>query len=231
MVTVKAPPNENPPLCTCGCAAPVTWQPGRGWSRYIRGHHLRGKPGTRLGAVTSEETKRKMSEAQRRRVKGKRRRDREPFGPGVYATHEYRETRRRLIEGRPCGKCGSSENIHAHHEILGDDESLVPLCRSCHGKEHHGHPAAKGKLPPFDEKPPLCKCGCGTPVYWKRVRGWGTFIRGHGGAKVPAGTRKKEPPLCGCGCSESVKFRYGKGWNKYKRGHGQRVEGHYSTKR
>ncbi len=227
MATTKPPIAEEAPLCGCGCKTPVAWGPGKGWSRYRSGHQGIGKPGSRLGATTSDSTKNKMSEAQKRRFAGKRRRDLDPTGSGVYSTHEYREARARLVVGKPCRKCGSSENIHAHHEIFGDDESLIPLCSSCHASEHHGHPGAKGSEPPTGAIPPLCKCGCGTPVFWKRVRGWGTYIRGHGTAKIPAGTQKQEAPLCGCGCDEAVKFRHGKGWSTYKRGHGQRIEGHY----
>lgn len=35
-----------------------------------------------------------------------------------------------------CQECGSTELIQAHHEIPGDDDSLVALCASCHSKRH-----------------------------------------------------------------------------------------------
>ena len=87
-----------------------------------------------------------------------------------------------------------------------------------------------GRIPMSGDTPPLCQCGCGRPVKWKRVRGWAKFCKGHGVAKIPAGSKDQEAPTCKCGCGEKVTFRFGKGWNAYKRGHGQRVEGHYKTK-
>lgn len=41
-----------------------------------------------------------------------------------------------------CKECGSTELIQAHHEIPGDDDSLVPLCAECHSKKHANVPKA-----------------------------------------------------------------------------------------
>lgn len=205
----KLPPGGKiPPSCGCGCGQPVNWSPGKGWSSYLKGHASRGKQGPRKGAVFSDETRKRMSLAAKHRYAGKRRRDTEKTpGIGVYATLEYREARAAL-EGQPCSKCGSTDDVGAH-----------------------AAPDAKGQQPPPGEKPPLCACGCGQPVAWKRVRGWAKYRKGHGAAKVPGGTRLQEPPLCKCGCGEPVKFRFGKGWSEYKRGHRQRVEGGYRSRR
>jgi len=35
-----------------------------------------------------------------------------------------------------CQECGATELIQAHHEIPGDDSSLVVLCAECHSKRH-----------------------------------------------------------------------------------------------
>lgn len=35
-----------------------------------------------------------------------------------------------------CQECGSTELIHAHHEIPGDDSSLIVFCAECHSKRH-----------------------------------------------------------------------------------------------
>lgn len=209
---------DAPPLCACGCGQPVHWSRAHGWSEYRRGHFNRGRPGTRLGAVTSEETKQKQREAHQARWAGKRLRDREEKpGRGVYQTAEYQRARK-AIEGLPCERCGSTENVGAHHLRPGDDFSLVPRCSKCHPTAHAA-PGAHGQHPPPGEQPPLCACGCGQPVRWKRVRGWGRFLHGHACAKVPAGTRLQEAPLCVCGCGQRVKFRFGKGWGEYRRGH------------
>ena len=185
----------------------------------------------------SEEQKLRISEAGRARSYFARAYDREvPLAvQNIYGTYAYKDARRRIIKNRPCLHCGATKRIHAHHTIPGDNESLVPLCAACHKREHCRLDGiilenVKGRTPPPGEQPPLCQCGCGTPVNWKRVRGWGTHIRGHGNAVVPAGTQKQEAPLCACGCKEPVKFRHGKGWNEYKRGHGQRIIGHYSQR-
>lgn len=173
------------------------------------------------------ETLEKMRASATARWKGKRLRDVEATpGRGVYSTREYQEARKTIM-GRPCAACASTEKIHAHHLVPGDDSTLIPLCVSCHAKAHHSHANVNGKSPPPGAIPPLCACGCGRPVLWKRVRGWGEYLRGHGSAKIPAGTSSGPAPLCGCGCGEPVKFRHGRGWNQYRRGHGQRVEGHY----
>ena len=231
MATLKAPEGSIPPKCSCGCSQDVNWRPGKGWALWRVGHSMIGKPGTRLGAVFSEETKRKMSESMIVHYAGIRRRDLEPAGRGVYNTVEYKQARSNLVEGKPCGKCGSLENVHAHHEIPGNDSTLVPLCRSCHVIEHrtHGNPY-NGRTPIAGSAAPLCACGCGRPVKWKRVRGWATYCKGHSNAKVPGGTKDQAPPLCQCGCGEPVKFRHGLGWNPYKTGHRQRVTGGYRTK-
>lgn len=212
----------DPPLCACGCRQPVSWREGKGWSTYIRGHSRRGRKST-------EEHKHKISEAAKQRYAGKRRRDTEDEpGTGVYASWEYREARK-AIEGQPCSKCGSADGVCTHHETPGDDSTLVPLCRHCHPTAHAA-PGAKGQQPPPGEEPPLCACGCGQPVAWKRVRGWAKFRKGHSGAKVPADTRLQDAPLCKCGCGDPTKFRFGRGWNEYKRGHRQRVEGGYRSR-
>jgi hypothetical protein len=228
------PPPTTPPLCECGCASPVGWKPGVGWRRFAgRGHATRVNPGSRLGAETSKETRAKQSAAGTARYKGVRARDVEDVpGLGVYATVEYKAARK-LFNGKPCASCGSpriGKKGHVHHLVPGDDSLLIPLCASCHAKAHHSHAKVNGKQPPPGAVPPLCACGCKQPVLWKRVRGWGEYLRGHGNAKVPAGTASGNAPLCACGCEAPVKFRHGKGWNKYRRGHGQRVEGHYSSR-
>lgn len=35
-----------------------------------------------------------------------------------------------------CQECGSTEFIQAHHQIPGEDDSLVVLCAECHSKKH-----------------------------------------------------------------------------------------------
>jgi len=39
-----------------------------------------------------------------------------------------------------CQECGSSELIQAHHEIPGNDDSLIALCADCHSKRHPNMP-------------------------------------------------------------------------------------------
>ena len=41
-----------------------------------------------------------------------------------------------------CQECGSTELIQAHHEIPGDDDSLIPLCAECHSNKHPDVPKA-----------------------------------------------------------------------------------------
>jgi len=223
------PEGATPPLCACGCGNPTNWLPGYGWGRWLHAHNVRGRPGLRLGVKALDETRARQSKSLREHYAGIRRRDREPTGPGVYATSEYLQARADLVEGKPCCRCGNLENIHAHHAILGDDSSLVPMCKPCHASHHHSTPYTKRNQPPTGSVAPLCACGCGRPVKWKRVRGWATYCKGHGVAKVSGKIRCQEAPACQCGCGEPVKFRHGVGWNPYKRGHGQRVYGHYKT--
>lgn len=93
----------------------------------------------------SADHREKIRVAAVQRYEGVRRRDLEETpGVGVYATHEYREARQRLVEGKPCINCGSLENVHAHHVVPGDDETLVPLCLRCH-PQIHAAPGAKGQ--------------------------------------------------------------------------------------
>jgi len=42
--------------------------------------------------------------------------------------------------GYRCQECGSTELIQAHHEIPGDDSSLIVLCAECHSKRHPNVP-------------------------------------------------------------------------------------------
>lgn len=224
------PEGSLPPLCECGCGKPTKWSKGFGWGKWVHAHNVLGRPGLRSGVKALDETKARQSKSLREHYAGIRRRDLDPTGPGVYSTGEYQQAREDLVVGKPCSKCGSLENVHAHHQIPGDDYSLIPLCGACHASHHHATPYTKRNQPPVNSFAPLCACGCGRPVKWKRVRGWATYCKGHCNAKVPGGTKDQAPPLCGCGCGEPVKFHFGKGWNKYKQGHSQRVEGHYKTK-
>lgn len=41
-----------------------------------------------------------------------------------------------------CQECGSTELIQAHHEIPGDDTSLISLCAECHSQRHPDLPKA-----------------------------------------------------------------------------------------
>ncbi len=41
-----------------------------------------------------------------------------------------------------CQECGSTELIQVHHEIPGDDNSLIALCAECHSKKHPDVPMA-----------------------------------------------------------------------------------------
>lgn len=41
-----------------------------------------------------------------------------------------------------CQRCGSTEYIQAHHQIRGDDSSLLVLCAECHSEEHPDVPKA-----------------------------------------------------------------------------------------
>lgn len=152
---------------------------------------------------------------------GKRARDEKNEGHAVYQTWEYREARKRLVEGKPCRQCGALDRVHAHHEREGDDSSLVPLCIVCHPIHHGALRGAKPRRAPEHAEAPLCACGCGRPVAWKRVRGWAKYRKGHSGAKVGA-ERHGPAPLCKCGCGEAVMMRHGRGWNAYKRGHVRR---------
>jgi hypothetical protein len=225
-----APEGSIAPFCSCGCGTLMQWNAWKGYGKWCPGHNNKGKPSTRLGVTITEETRYRMSKARSAYYEGIRRRDIDPTGPGVYSTNEYKEARYQLVEGNPCSKCGSEEKIHAHHVIPGDDSSLIPLCKSCHASLHHGDENTKPKNSPIGETAPLCACGCGRPVKWKRVRGWAQFCKGHGTSKIPCNIHTQEAPLCKCGCGETTKFRHGKGWGEYKRGHGQRIYGHYSEK-
>lgn len=35
-----------------------------------------------------------------------------------------------------CQECGSKHKVQAHHNIRGDDTSLITLCAECHSKRH-----------------------------------------------------------------------------------------------
>ena len=39
-----------------------------------------------------------------------------------------------------CSLCGSTENVQAHHQVHGDDSSLVVLCGECHSTQHPNTP-------------------------------------------------------------------------------------------
>lgn len=39
-----------------------------------------------------------------------------------------------------CQKCGSSKFIQEHHQIPGDDSSIIILCGECHSAEHPNVP-------------------------------------------------------------------------------------------
>ncbi len=35
-----------------------------------------------------------------------------------------------------CQECGATELIQSHHQVKGDDNSLIALCANCHSKKH-----------------------------------------------------------------------------------------------
>lgn len=41
-----------------------------------------------------------------------------------------------------CQECGSRNRIQAHHQVRGDDNSLIPLCAECHSERHPDMPKA-----------------------------------------------------------------------------------------
>ena len=55
-----------------------------------------------------------------------------------------------------CQECGSTELIHAHHELPGYDNSIIALCAECHSKRHPTVPKAlffnKGIQPYWNNK-------------------------------------------------------------------------------
>ena len=44
--------------------------------------------------------------------------------------------------GYICVECGSIEKIQAHHQIKGDDNSMICLCAECHSEKHPELPKA-----------------------------------------------------------------------------------------
>ena len=57
--------------------------------------------------------------------------------------------------GEHCETCGTTENLVAHH-IDGDRsnnalDNLLPVCRSCHAKIHHGSPGYEQWYKQLDE--------------------------------------------------------------------------------
>lgn len=70
---------------------------------------------------------------------------------------------------------------------------------------------------PGMKNPPLCKCGCGTPVEESRKAPgtWNRYYSRHG---VPRNKEQfKTPPLCKCGCGQMVSWSYSQGgrWHAY----------------
>lgn len=41
-----------------------------------------------------------------------------------------------------CAECGSTELIQAHHQVPGDDRTMIPLCAECHSRKHPNVPKA-----------------------------------------------------------------------------------------
>jgi predicted RNA-binding Zn-ribbon protein involved in translation (DUF1610 family) len=46
----------------------------------------------------------------------------------------------KILAKYTCQKCGSKNNLQAHHQILKDDNSLICLCGECHSKQHPNLP-------------------------------------------------------------------------------------------
>lgn len=55
-----------------------------------------------------------------------------------------------------CRECGSTELIQSHHQIPGDDDSIIVLCAECHSRRHPDVPRAlffnKGVQPYWHNK-------------------------------------------------------------------------------
>ena len=60
------------------------------------------------------------------------------------STEEYNLLRQRVLErdGWRCQNCGSSKDLHLHHQVkrsrLGNDalDNLITLCALCHKRQH-----------------------------------------------------------------------------------------------
>lgn len=54
------------------------------------------------------------------------------------ATSAYQAALRKgvLIRGTSCSECGSTENIHGHHDLYENPLDVVWLCLKCHRKRH-----------------------------------------------------------------------------------------------
>lgn len=45
----------------------------------------------------------------------------------------------KFISNYTCQDCGiKTDKVEAHHQIPGDDSSLICLCKGCHVKRHYG---------------------------------------------------------------------------------------------
>lgn len=74
-----------------------------------------------------------------------------------------------------CEKCGSTENLHAHHKIqfnerpdLGADfDNIEVLCRPCHGKAHNNHLTAFITYP-VKHTGRVAKCAICTNLLYKK---------------------------------------------------------------
>lgn len=153
-------------FCGCGCGGVIPirrWHHSKGVSKYIKGHHSKGK---QLSFVTkkklsisatgkkhSDEQNKKMSQIMSGRLKGKlnpmygRTGPLNPawnggtsFEPYCYKFNNELKERIRERDNRTCQNCGTKENgrkltcHHIHYDKENCYPDLITLCHSCNSK-------------------------------------------------------------------------------------------------
>ncbi len=172
------PRKTNPVPCACGCGRmtsgwinPETGKP----AQFVHGHHRRG-------VVTSEETRRKLSAANKDQprsaallaaITGPRSHQWKGDAASVGAIHIWRR-RHRPLTGT-CRQCGRTDQRTEWHNISEtypryDESDWIELCRSCHQvTKSKKHPCG-GCGCHLDNETDGCET-CRTRHYWRRRYG------------------------------------------------------------
>lgn len=226
MVKVGKKPDGPVPKCQCGCGQEVRWLRGRGWSKWVQGHHIRVKNPNKgehmLGdqnPMRQEATLKKVSGAKHWRNRSENRERAEEYRQEQQERYRgegnpnWQGGRTLGVDGRPMVRVNGKYVLEHRHLI---SEKIGRPLAPKEVVHHKNKDISDNRI----ENLELLKSQSVHVAQHNRDR------RG-----IKLNRKKRKPldlslaPLCLCGCGEKVSESTAKRgtWNKVVRGHNAKI--------